>query len=829
MPLNQSCSAEAFQENIRTEIRAGKSASQAAAIARRTLGDACKREGKPVPSSVEKAKKPRSREYLESVLSQARKLMPHWMFAVIHQAALPQSGGNAARNRRMSAAEKAWTENVPLGHMSNEVLSSMLRYSEKFHETCKRKGWSTDPTDCRAREYVSELKKRGHEEHGSFVDEIMKESNPTHLPEGTKIAKGFINGEPEGGMHAHGLDRRNGKTMQDGPHIHLFVLPGSGEVVLTIEDGSHAHAITEGGNTTEIDGGHSHMVELLSGDILETKLGGEHSHELMVETSGFDGLHRHTLKLEDGAEVESLSPGEFVARFVDPKNIVSWPMMSSRAVANALNEARRLRDEADMCEVDTDKPFRVPTTEVDIEIEINRALAEMAKGVDLPVRLEITGVDQNDNPVSETAELRDIEKCLELFDPPTIRMEVDKVRTDGNAAICKLKDFEADRAGDAEVLVADNVNLEPGDIVEISLDMVFKGFSRSIEPHTEDEARNLAKFAEAMESRLSHVDFCAGQDATLVFVSASPSRLEMARKEALIGADGELFAERYLAPMGLKKADVAAGFAIPVACDKPTDADIEMWRPRLLKELEAYPGAKIVALGRVAKQALGDLASFSMPHPAAVRRHGDSGEVDRKVKTICKALDIGVSVVETLNSSKDDPSHGDSGATLADSISELSRGQGLRVAVVKSIAEKQIIYGVVLDPYQVDLQGDWLPPAEIESTAHDFLEKSRVIGLRHKGVADAQIVESFIELYPTEKDREQALQNLPHKVYRRKFGSDTINSGAWIAGVKLSDELWSDHKSGKLDAFSIGGFSFKSQISTDAMPDVEFIDLLPSS
>ena len=148
--------------------------------------------------------------------------------------------------------------------------------------------------------------------------------------------------------------------------------------------------------------------------------------------------------------------------------------------------------------------------------------------------------------------------------------------------------------------------------------------------------------------------------------------------------------------------------------------------------------------------------------------------------------------------------------------------------VTKSLEEKQIVYGVILDPYQVDLQNDWLPPAEIESTAHDFLAKSRVIGLRHNGVASAEIVESWVEVYPSEKDREQALQNMPHKVYRRKFGSDVLHSGAWVAGVKLSDELWASFKKGDLDAFSIGGFSFKTQISSAAMPEVEFLDLSAS-
>ena len=135
----------------------------------------------------------------------------------------------------------------------------------------------------------------------------------------------------------------------------------------------------------------------------------------------------------------------------------------------------------------------------------------------------------------------------------------------------------------------------------------------------------------------------------------------------------------------------------------------------------------------------------------------------------------------------------------------------------------------MLDPYSVDLQNEWVPPAAIEDTAHDFLEKSRVVGLRHTGKADASVVESWVELYPSTKDREAALDNLPHRVFRRAFGDDVIHSGSWVAGVRLSDELWDQFQQGELGAFSVGGFSFKTKVSVDAMPEVDFVDLSPSA
>jgi len=49
MPLIKSCSMQAFKENIRTEIQAGKDNKQAFAIAFSTLQAACKDAGKPLP------------------------------------------------------------------------------------------------------------------------------------------------------------------------------------------------------------------------------------------------------------------------------------------------------------------------------------------------------------------------------------------------------------------------------------------------------------------------------------------------------------------------------------------------------------------------------------------------------------------------------------------------------------------------------------------------------------------------------------------------------------------------------------------------------------
>jgi hypothetical protein len=47
-----------------------------------------------------------------------------------------------------------------------------------------------------------------------------------------------------------------------------------------------------------------------------------------------------------------------------------------------------------------------------------------------------------------------------------------------------------------------------------------------------------------------------------------------------------------------------------------------------------------------------------------------------------------------------------------------------------------------------------------------------------------------------------------------------------VTGVQLGDREWALHKQGKLNAFSVGGFSFRTKISSAAMPEVEFIELI---
>jgi len=147
------------------------------------------------------------------------------------------------------------------------------------------------------------------------------------------------------------------------------------------------------------------------------------------------------------------------------------------------------------------------------------------------------------------------------------------------------------------------------------------------------------------------------------------------------------------------------------------------------------------------------------------------------------------------------------------------------VPILKADEEKQIVYGVVLDPYQIDAHNDWISPAEIENTAHGWLQRSPVVSLNHQGPSQSKAVESWIEQYPP-GEYSKAMAGKPHRAYRRKFGRDTIHSGAWLLGTRLSDAEWQAYKRGELQAYSIEGFGMRTPMKPGDMPKVTFVDLV---
>jgi len=543
--------------------------------------------------------------------------------------------------------------------------------------------------------------------------------------------------------------------------------------------------------------------------------------------------------------------------------------------------------------------------------------------------------------------------------------------------------------------------------------------------------------------------------AKVLFIGSSPDPVEAARKEPFVGQSGETLNELYLGPLGLSRSEIAATNVVPMplADDdgrprEPTDEEVKRWLPWLESEIERLQPKTIIALGNVAKRVLGDRAQAALPHPAAVRRFGDSGEVSRKLRRVRELLGQPAAKIEKQPESSeggeetsgfaafrawertwqdqlplsgkgkfvyqhhwrgldedqarsagdeqllqtDHSVHGDLrlegqngelwgwavfigsaadnkrvggdklfamndgklseqdklqasnklpqpkpwlevgigkpmvvepggvGSTankwsklfaldtgtyqlgvarqhsveifldgkhlrgrylvqfapigdkrvwlidkpadqkpmaetreLADVIGELRRkrqrylfwgkpgeapqkldvatGKVVKSAIVpllkeRTLEDKRIVYGVVLDPYIVDAHEDWVSPNMVEETAHGWFKGSRLVTLHPKTHAEAQAVESSIVEYPSRRDYVNARLGEPHRAWRRKFGEDVVHSGAWILGVQLSPELWEAYKRDEIAAFSIEGFGIRTPTTVKAMPNVTFVDLV---
>lgn len=320
--------------------------------------------------------------------------------------------------------------------------------------------------------------------------------------------------------------------------------------------------------------------------------------------------------------------------------------------------------------------------------------------------------------------------------------------------------------------------------------------------------------------------------APVVFVAASPGPNEAARGTHLAGPNGRTFRDLYLKSLGLEMQDVGFIHAVP------QQGGGDHWGGWLEHQLQGNE-AVIVALGGAAKQALNGRADFILPYPAAVRRKGDSGEVTRKMRRIqAKVLKLMADRVLT-DSIFSGTITLDLPGRATKSLIERPIRKDARVLtrttapIIKADASQQVVYGVVLTPYVVDTQEDWVPPADIEEAAHRFIRESRVIGKHHNQLADADPVESFIEPYPTEEDRLKAFRGEAHKATRRKFGVGVIRSGEWVLGTKVhnSDDWASvtladeELKEGSLGSYSMGGVGIRVPITEAKIPEVEFIDL----
>lgn len=372
-----------------------------------------------------------------------------------------------------------------------------------------------------------------------------------------------------------------------------------------------------------------------------------------------------------------------------------------------------------------------------------------------------------------------------VFAPDNVALEVLAVTSEGVEAAARDDDHGALFSNPSQIAV------EPGDVIEVADGEVVQKSARLF-PMTKAQAQSTLALAESLAKMSIRADWHRVEEPKAVFLASTPSQVEL-DEGPVGGLDREVFEREYLAPAGLTMADVSVGYIAPHWAPEQPDAEhLAPW----LKSLELPQGVPIVALGAAARDALGETCDVYVPHPAVVRKSGDFTQVKRKMKRL----------------------------GLADAP-DIEQKTNVSVTMKAARDEEQIVYGIVLDPNAVDAHNDWAPPAEIQQTAHDYLSKSRLVGLEHERKTKAKVVESFVETYPSEADYRAAMKMQPHSITQRKFGNDVLRSGAWVLGVKLEDPEWKAYKRGEITGFSMGGFSIKTDITPDRMPKTKVIEL----
>ena len=128
--------------------------------------------------------------------------------------------------------------------------------------------------------------------------------------------------------------------------------------------------------------------------------------------------------------------------------------------------------------------------------------------------------------------------------------------------------------------------------------------------------------------------------------------------------------------------------------------------------------------------------------------------------------------------------------------SEKKESKELESDFIIKNSEKQYVLGVVLKPYEVDSQGDWAEPEEIEKGAHLFLERliygKSYPAVNHSEPARNKVV--IVENYLAPADF--------------KLNGKVVKKGSWLLGAIIKDrELWEKVKKGELRGWSIKGWA----------------------
>jgi uracil-DNA glycosylase family 4 len=804
LPLDRSCTLGALRTNIASELEAGRSRDQAVAIAHSTLRTACNETGVTMPSEKDIAgivrefkrkRGERGSDYLEEALTEARRQLPPSYFAAIHQAARSRAGGRASARARMTSIEKSLV--LGADYLTSTELSDAVACAEEIYAAELRRAVPGAASVVLSRLYA-EVSKR------DFIAKSSPGASDVHVPS-------LVRSDWRKKKRPDLYEAKKADRMDDpGVMIALRLQPATAEAIAVAngEEASRLHV------TLAYLGRFSFVgAEGIAQAAAALRMA---AYEQPILRGCLSGVGRF-------AGSESSDHKDVIYASLNVQGLAEFRECLVRWLGNygvLVKNNHAFTPHITLAYVEPGAPTPRMTDALrlrDVYFDsVVLAVNDSASAV-----VPLGGMEA----LAEAMAAAAAAQARELGYSPAAPVEV--LQAYDSAVIVKSIDG-------AELVTSAHDAVEPGDMCALACDANGETY---VIPTAEVVAAPAFVVKSALEESYdkaryqTEVPFVGPANARVVFVADSPSALELARGEPLVGPVGATFNADYLAPLGLARDQVALGFVQPTL-RRDDDEGSYKSTAYVNEALTRWPQATVIALGRTAAETLGDRALLWLPHPSVARKNESRYEeqVSRKLRRVRKALDDGF-VFAHDGSRSGLPPDGADQDILAGRIGEtLAAGPGRAMArIAKAADEEQVVIGVVLDPYEIDTQGEWVPPAVIKKAAHGFLE-SRVIGREHvkKAGVGTRLVESWIERYPSVADEKQAHALLPHNAYETKIGTDKVHSGAWMAAVKLSDSDWAAYKRGEITGFSIGGFSYKSTVTKATMPKVTFVAGAPT-
>lgn len=132
----------------------------------------------------------------------------------------------------------------------------------------------------------------------------------------------------------------------------------------------------------------------------------------------------------------------------------------------------------------------------------------------------------------------------------------------------------------------------------------------------------------------------------------------------------------------------------------------------------------------------------------------------------------------------------------SDELLKFAFSDGRKIPLLKA-KEERIVYGIVLEPDEVDSQKDTVSKEEIEQACYKFMEDFGGLGRQHKELVNGKLVllENFIAPVDFEVDGQM------------------VKAGSWLMKERVVDsELWEAVKKGEYTGYSIGGSAVRQPV-----------------